>query len=114
MDRYTYSLVFAADMYSTVFKSDPLDPARGDRYRRSILLPGGSREELDSLEVKEVILSIDIETHLFLGIPRTPPKSRCIFGGNIREFVDDDIPRIPHLIDALYRRKEVPLFFYAR
>jgi hypothetical protein len=46
-------------MYSTVFKSDPLDPARGDRYRRSILLPGGSREELDSLEVKEGILSID-------------------------------------------------------
>ncbi|KAI0004463.1 Metalloprotease [Russula compacta] len=47
---YTYSLVFAADMYSTVFKSDPLDPGRGDRYRRSILQPGGSREELDSLE----------------------------------------------------------------
>ena len=49
-------------MYSTVFKSDPLDPIRGDRYRRSILEPGGSREELDSLEVKEVNLSIDKET----------------------------------------------------
>ncbi|KAH9986700.1 Metalloprotease [Russula vinacea] len=47
---YTYSLVFAADMYATVFKSDPLDPARGDRYRKSILQPGGSREELDSLK----------------------------------------------------------------
>jgi len=47
---YTYSLVFAADMYSTVFKSDPLDPGRGDRYRKSILLPGGSRDELVSLE----------------------------------------------------------------
>jgi len=47
---YTYSLVFAADMYSTVFKADPLDPARGKRYRDNILLPGGSRDELDSLE----------------------------------------------------------------
>ncbi len=37
-------------MYRTVFKEDPLDPARGDRYRKSILGPGGSREELDSLE----------------------------------------------------------------
>ena len=49
-NRYSYSLVFAADMYQTVFKEDPLDPARGDRYRKSILIPGGSREELDSLE----------------------------------------------------------------
>ncbi|KAI9465435.1 Metalloprotease [Lactarius psammicola] len=47
---YSYSLVFAADMYRTVFKEDPLDATRGDRYRKSILLPGGSREELDSLE----------------------------------------------------------------
>ncbi|KAI9509217.1 Metalloprotease [Russula earlei] len=47
---YTYSLVFASDMYSTVFKGDPLDPARGDRYRRNILEPGGSRDELDSLK----------------------------------------------------------------
>ncbi|TFY78786.1 hypothetical protein EWM64_g5225 [Hericium alpestre] len=47
---YTYSLVFAADMYATVFKQDPLDPKRGQRYRESILKPGGSREELDSLK----------------------------------------------------------------
>jgi Zn-dependent oligopeptidase len=26
---YMYSLVFAADMYATVFKADPLDPKRG-------------------------------------------------------------------------------------
>ncbi len=45
--------MFAADMY-TVFKSNPLDPALGDRYRRSILRPGGSREELESLKVQEV------------------------------------------------------------
>lgn len=38
-------------MYSTVFKVDPLDPALGKRYRDSILKVGGSREELDSLEV---------------------------------------------------------------
>ncbi|KAG5349533.1 hypothetical protein C0989_003290 [Termitomyces sp. Mn162] len=47
---YTYSLVFAADMYATVFKADPLDPTRGMRYRHDILRPGGSREELDSLK----------------------------------------------------------------
>ncbi|TFK30969.1 peptidase M3A/M3B [Crucibulum laeve] len=47
---YTYSLVFAADMYATVFKADPLDPARGQRYRDAILRAGGSREEIDSLK----------------------------------------------------------------
>ncbi|KAJ7644086.1 metallopeptidase MepB [Roridomyces roridus] len=47
---YLYSLVFAADMYSTVFKGDPLDPARGKLYRDKILKYGGSREELDSLK----------------------------------------------------------------
>ncbi|CAL1713197.1 unnamed protein product [Somion occarium] len=47
---YTYSLVFAADMYATVFKPDPLDPARGKLYRDKILLPGGSREDIDSLK----------------------------------------------------------------
>ncbi|KAJ3515380.1 hypothetical protein NLJ89_g1791 [Agrocybe chaxingu] len=47
---YTYSLVFAADMYATVFKADPLDPARGKLYRDKILRYGGSREELDSLK----------------------------------------------------------------
>ncbi|KAL4065047.1 mitochondrial endopeptidase [Scleroderma citrinum] len=47
---YTYSLVFAADMYRTVFKEDPLDPGRGKLYRDQILLPGGSRDEMVSLE----------------------------------------------------------------
>ena len=47
-----YSLVFAADMYATVFKKDPLDPVSGERYKNSILVPGGSREELDSLTVR--------------------------------------------------------------
>ncbi|CAA7261352.1 unnamed protein product [Cyclocybe aegerita] len=47
---YTYSLVFAADMYATVFKAGPLDPVRGKLYRDKILRYGGSREELDSLK----------------------------------------------------------------
>ncbi|KAF8650117.1 hypothetical protein AX16_005354 [Volvariella volvacea WC 439] len=47
---YTYSLVFAADMYATVFKADPLDPARGKQYRDKILRAGGSRDETVSLE----------------------------------------------------------------
>jgi len=41
-------------MYATVFKADPLDPARGQRYRDKILRAGGSREELESLEVRRV------------------------------------------------------------
>lgn len=98
-NRYTYSLVFAADMYSAVFKNDPLDPARGDRYRTSILRPGGSREELDSLKVTSVNLSVDVETERFAGIPRTRAKSGCICGGNIREAVNEDGSGISRMID---------------
>ncbi|CEL52913.1 metallopeptidase MepB [Rhizoctonia solani AG-1 IB] len=47
---YAYSLVFAADMYKTVFKGAPLDPARGKLYRDKILRPGASRDEIDSLK----------------------------------------------------------------
>ncbi|KAG2069924.1 zincin [Suillus decipiens] len=47
---YTYSLVFAADMYATVFKKDPLNPALGKLYRDKILLMGGSRDEMDLLQ----------------------------------------------------------------
>ncbi|PCH40126.1 zincin [Wolfiporia cocos MD-104 SS10] len=47
---YLYSLVFAADMYATIFKQDPLDPKLGAKYREAILRPGGSRDELESLE----------------------------------------------------------------
>ncbi|EUC54471.1 metallopeptidase MepB [Rhizoctonia solani AG-3 Rhs1AP] len=47
---YEYSLVFAADMYKTVFKGAPLDPARGKLYREKILRPGSSRDEMDSLK----------------------------------------------------------------
>ncbi|KDQ54212.1 hypothetical protein JAAARDRAFT_135927, partial [Jaapia argillacea MUCL 33604] len=47
---YMYSLVFAADMYATVFKKDPLDPKLGQKYAECILRPGGSREETDSLK----------------------------------------------------------------
>ena len=52
---YTYSLVFAADMYATVFKPNPLDPARGAKYRDAILRPGGSREEEESLKVRPIV-----------------------------------------------------------
>ncbi|KAF8558611.1 zincin [Imleria badia] len=47
---YTYSLVFAADMYATVFKKAPLDPALGKLYRDKILFVGGSRDDMDSLK----------------------------------------------------------------
>ena len=47
---YEYSHVFAADMYATVFKKDPLDPALGEKYKQCILVPGGGREESDPLK----------------------------------------------------------------
>ncbi|KAI0789664.1 metallopeptidase MepB [Abortiporus biennis] len=47
---YTYSLVFAADMYETVFKPDPLDPKRGQKYREKILAPGASQDDIVSLK----------------------------------------------------------------
>ncbi|KAI9567695.1 hypothetical protein HD554DRAFT_2267097 [Boletus coccyginus] len=47
---YTYSLVFAADMYATVFKKAPLDPKLGKLYRDKILLVGGSQDDMDSLK----------------------------------------------------------------
>ncbi|KAJ7288404.1 metallopeptidase MepB [Mycena rebaudengoi] len=50
MYGYNYSLVFAMDMYATVFKGDPLDPVRGKLYRDKVLKPGASRDELDTLE----------------------------------------------------------------
>lgn len=52
IQRYMYSNVFAADMYATVFKADPLDPACGKRYRDMILQPGSSRDTLEILQVK--------------------------------------------------------------
>lgn len=48
---YLYSRVFAEDMYTTVCKKDPYDSELGEKYKRSILGPGGSQEELDSLTV---------------------------------------------------------------
>ena len=47
---YLYSLVFAADMYATVFKDAPLDPERGRLYREKILRAGASKDELDLLQ----------------------------------------------------------------
>jgi len=37
-------------MYATVFKVDPLSPDSGKLYRDKILCPGGSREEIDTLQ----------------------------------------------------------------
>ena len=61
-----YSLVFAAAMYKTVFKKDPLDPELGSRYRREILLPGGSRDESESLKVRNSNLLIAYSENLIL------------------------------------------------
>ncbi|OBZ71150.1 Thimet oligopeptidase [Grifola frondosa] len=102
---YTYSLVFAADMYATVFKQDPLDPARGQLYREKILLPGGSRDEIDSLKdflgrppnseafIKELFVCLsgmykheDLSHLRDLGIPEKIAKYALEHkGGNVEE-----------------------------
>ncbi|KAL8280846.1 hypothetical protein RQP46_006850 [Phenoliferia psychrophenolica] len=46
---YLYSQAFSADMFATVFESDPMNPASGKSYRDKILGPGGSRDEMESL-----------------------------------------------------------------
>lgn len=45
-------------MYATVFKEDPLDPARGRRYREKILVPGSSKDEMDLLKVRRDAYSL--------------------------------------------------------
>jgi Zn-dependent oligopeptidase len=81
---YTYSLVFAADMYATIFKADPLDPSCGARYRRSILQPGGSREEHDSLKVRVMRLCACrwlLELKRRAGIPGAASELRGVHEG---------------------------------
>ena len=37
-------------MFYTVFKSNPMDPTQGRRYRHTVLEKGGSQDELVTLE----------------------------------------------------------------
>ncbi|KAK4226697.1 Saccharolysin [Podospora fimiseda] len=47
---YLSSQVYSTDMFYSVFKSNPMDPVQGRRYRHSVLEKGGSRDEMASLE----------------------------------------------------------------
>lgn len=46
---YGSAHVFAADLYHTTFAKDPRDQSAWENYRRGILEPGGSRDELKML-----------------------------------------------------------------
>ncbi|CAN6674717.1 saccharolysin [Trichomonascus vanleenenianus] len=46
---YLWSEVFAADMYYTKFKTNPLDAAAGMEYRTKIIGRGGAGDQMDSL-----------------------------------------------------------------
>ncbi|KAF8970809.1 metallopeptidase MepB [Flammula alnicola] len=63
---YTYSLVFAADMYATVFKADPLDPVRGRLYRDKILCAGSSRDDRYSHDCAQEFLGRPPNSEAFL------------------------------------------------
>lgn len=47
---YLASLSYATDMFETVFSSDPMSRSNGLKYRREILKPGGSVDEMKLLE----------------------------------------------------------------
>ncbi len=64
-------------MYATEFKTDPLDPACGDKYR-CLLKPGGSREELDSLEVGRIRSPDDVMLTAPQEILGRPPNADAI------------------------------------
>jgi Zn-dependent oligopeptidase len=64
-------------MYVTVFKTDPLDPVRGRKYRDSILRVGGSRDDMVSLKVGvhkfrlrliQLLILNSLCDHFYLGI----------------------------------------------
>ena len=66
---YLYSLVFSADMFESVFKANPMNGTEGRRYRRVVLEPGGS---MDELEVLREFLGRDPSAKAFyrvLGMP---------------------------------------------
>ena len=44
--------MLAADMWFTKFKKDPFDTTVFDEYKKSVLVPGASRDELYSIEVR--------------------------------------------------------------
>ncbi|KAH0363029.1 zincin, partial [Aureobasidium melanogenum] len=46
---YLYSRVYAADMFYSVFKDDPMDKVQGRRYRRTMLEKGASVDEMTTL-----------------------------------------------------------------
>lgn len=78
-------------MYATVFKKDPLNPALGERYEKSILVPGGSRDELDSLTVSCGTMAYSWMTSSKLtvfisgtGIPRSPTERGSFHEGVVR------------------------------
>ncbi|ONH64899.1 Saccharolysin [Cyberlindnera fabianii] len=47
---YMWSQVFAADIYYSKFKADPMNTANGVEYRDTVLARGGSRDEMDNLK----------------------------------------------------------------
>ncbi|KAH0341630.1 zincin, partial [Aureobasidium melanogenum] len=46
---YLYSRVYAADMFYSVFKDDPMNPVQGKRYRHTMLEKGASVDEMTTL-----------------------------------------------------------------
>lgn len=46
---YLSSQVYSTDMFYSVFKKDPMNPAEGRRYRHTVLEKGGSQDEMQTL-----------------------------------------------------------------
>lgn len=48
-DNCLSSEVYAADIFDTFFRADPLSATQGRKYRYGLLEPGGRRPEMETL-----------------------------------------------------------------
>jgi len=59
---YLYGVMFAEQVWNELFEADPLCQAAGERYRKSILEPGASRDPSDML--KDVLSDPELDISL--------------------------------------------------
>ncbi|KAJ2989938.1 hypothetical protein NUW54_g8630 [Trametes sanguinea] len=105
-----HKLLRAADMYTTVFKDDLLDLARGRHYREKIWLPWSSKDEMDMLECDyhtsvarkrpDFVGNADLVQELYLRELKSykpPPQPQDAHVGVVKNFQQPPAPQAPAL-----------------